>query len=104
MELPCEMKIHLVVHVSLLQPSKDDLISRQVPPSQPMIVKNEEPYFVDSIDDMKWDGQSKEFKLLIKWEDYKQQTWKLYMMIKKDAPELVKEFHRDHPTRPVPTR
>ena len=101
LELPSGMKIHSVFHVSLLRPLKDDLISRQVPPPQPMIVKNEGLYFVDSIDDMKWNGQKKQFKLLIKWKGYEQQTWKLYMMIKTDAPELVKEFHEDHSTQPV---
>ena len=36
------------------------------------------------------------FELLIKWEKYEQWTWKLYMMIKKNIFELIKEFHEDH--------
>ena len=46
--------------------------------------------------------ESAQFKLLIKWKEYEQRTWKPYMMIKKDAPEGLKEFHEDHPSRPAP--
>ena len=54
LELPPEMKIHLMFHMSLLQSLKNDLIGRQVPPLQPTIIENEEgSYFVDLIDDMK---------------------------------------------------
>src|SRR5437667_1473928 len=103
LELPPGMNVHPTFHVSLLRPSKDDPIGRQVPPPQPTIVENEEsPYFVDSIDDMKWNTKSARFELLIKWEGYEQRTWEPYTMIKKDAPILVKEFHEDHPSRPAP--
>ena len=97
LELPPGMKIHLMFHMSLLQPLKDNLIGRQVPPPQPTIVENEEGlYFVDSINDMKWNMQSAQFKLLIKWEEYEQRTWESYTMIKKDVPKELKEFHEDH--------
>ena len=98
LELPSRLKVHSVFHVSLLWFLKNDLIGRQVLLPQPMIVENKESYFIDLIDDMKWNGQKKQFKLLIKWKKYKQWTWKPYTMIKKDASELVKEFHEDHPT------
>ena len=97
LELPSEMKIHLMFHMSLLWSLKNDLISRQVLLPQSTIVKNEEDlYFVDLIDDMKWNTQSAQFKLLIKWEEYEQRSWESYMMIKKDASEELKEFHEDH--------
>jgi RNase H-like domain found in reverse transcriptase/Reverse transcriptase (RNA-dependent DNA polymerase)/Integrase zinc binding domain/Integrase core domain/Chromo (CHRromatin Organisation MOdifier) domain/Aspartyl protease len=103
LELPAEMKIHPTFHVNLLLPSKHDPIGRQVPEPPPMVIENGEgPYFVDSIDDMKWNTRSARFELLIKWEGYEQRTWEPYITIKKDAPELVKEFHADHPSRPAP--
>ena len=62
-----------------------------------MIVESEEDsYFVDSIDDMKWNTKFTWFEFLIKWEEYEQKTWELYMMIKKDALILIKEFHENH--------
>jgi transposase InsO family protein len=105
LDLPSEMKVHPTFHISLLQPSKHEPMARQVPPPPPMIVKNEGgPYFVDSIDDMRWNAQSKRFELLIKWEGYETRTWELYDGTKTDAPILVKEFHEDHPSRPIPTK
>ena len=97
LELPSGMKVHLLFHTSLLRPSKNDLIGRQVPPLQLTIIENEEgPYFVDLIDDMKWNTQSAQFELLIKWEGYEQRTWKSYTMIKKDVSEELKKFHENH--------
>ena len=45
---------------------------------------------------MKWNMKFTWFKLLIKWEEYKQRTWELYIMIKKDILILIKEFYEDH--------
>ena len=62
-----------------------------------MIVESEEDsYFVDLIDDMKWNMKFIQFELLIKWEKYEWRTWKSYMTIKKNALILIKEFHEDH--------
>ena len=53
LELPTEMKIHLMFHVSLLQPSKGEPLTHEVPPPPPIIVDNSDgSYFIDSIDDM----------------------------------------------------
>jgi len=105
LQLPPEMKIHPTFHVSLLQPLKHEPVGRQVRPPPPVIIENEEgPYFVDSIDDMKWNTRSTRFELLIKWEGYETRTWEPYDQIKADAPKLVKEFHHDHPTRPPPAK
>ena len=47
------------------------MIDRQVLSSQLIIVENEENlYFVNLIDDMKWNIKSAQFELLIKWEKY----------------------------------
>ena len=62
-----------------------------------IIVENEKnSYFVDLIDDMKWNMKFTQFELLIKWEEYEQRTWKSYTIIKKDTSILIKEFHEDH--------
>ena len=71
---------------------------------QLMIVENEEDlYFVDSINDMKWNTKFTQFELLIKWEEYKQRTWKSYTTIKKNASILIKKFHEDHSSQSVLT-
>ncbi len=54
LDLPEDMKIHSTFHVSLLLPSKHDLVGQQVPEPPPVIVESEEdPYFVDLIDNMR---------------------------------------------------
>ena len=51
---------------------ENDLIDRQMLLSQFMIIENEENlYFVDLIDNMKWNIKFTWFELLIKWEKYK---------------------------------
>ena len=103
LELSSEIKVHSMFHISLLWLLKNDLIGRQVLLSQSMIVENEEGlYFIDLIDDMKWNMQAAWFKLLIKWKGYEQWTWKLYMTIKHDISSLIKEFHHNHSSQPAP--
>jgi len=59
-------------YVSLLQPLKDEPITREVLPPPPIIVNNGNgSYFINSINNMRWKTQSKQFKLLVKWKGYK---------------------------------
>ena len=99
------MKMHSTFHVSLLLFSKHDLIEQQVPELLSVIVESEEGlYFVDSIDDMRWQIQEAQFELLIKWKEYKWRTWKLYTTIKKDTLILIKKFHEDHFSQSASTK
>jgi len=71
LELLFRMKIHSMFHVNLLWFLKNDSINRQVSLSQFMIVKNEkDSYFVNLINNMKWNMKSVQFELLIRWEKY----------------------------------
>ncbi len=49
LKLPSKMKIHSMFHVSLLQLSKDNLISRQVSLLQPTIVENKESLYFQQL-------------------------------------------------------
>ena len=70
-ELSFKIKVYLMFHINLLQFLKNDLINRQVSLSQFMIIENEEnSYFIDLIDDMKWNMKFTQFEFLIKWEKY----------------------------------
>ena len=63
---------------------KHDLVEWQVSESLFMIVESEENlYFINSINNMRWQIQKAQFELLIKWEKYEQKTWKSYIIIKK---------------------
>ena len=50
---------------------------------------------------MKWNMKFTWFELLIKWEEYKQRTWKSYTTIKKNTSTLMKEFHEDYFLQPA---
>ena len=79
-----DMKIHFMFHINLLLFLKHDSVRQQMSKSLFVIVENEEnSYFVDLIDDMRWWIQEAQFELLIKWKKYEWKTWKLYMIIKK---------------------
>ena len=72
LELSSEMNVHSTFHVSLLWLLKDNSINRQVLLLQSTIIKNKESsYFVDLINNMKWNMKFTQFELLIKWEEYK---------------------------------
>ena len=97
LDLSENMKIHSMFHVSLLLFLKHDLMKQQMSESSFVTVESEENlYFVDLIDNMRWWIQKAQFELLIKWEKYKQRTWKLYMTIKKNTSILIKKFHENH--------
>ena len=97
LELSSKIKVHSTFHMSLLWSLKNNLISRQVLLQQSTIIENKKnSYFVDLINDMKWNVQFTQFELLIKWKKYEQRTWESYMMIKKDVFKKLKEFHENH--------
>ena len=61
------MKMHFIFHVNLLLFSKHDSVKQQVSESSFMTVESEENlYFIDSINDMRWQIQEAWFELLIK--------------------------------------
>jgi hypothetical protein len=62
-------------YISLLQLLKNKPLTYKVPPPPSIIINNGSgSYFINSINNMRWKTQSKQFKLLIKWEGYKTQT------------------------------
>ena len=92
-----DIKIHSTFHVSLLLFLKHDSVRQQMSELLFVTVESEKnSYFVNLIDNMRWWTQEAQFELLIKWEEYKQKTWKLYTTIKKNTSILIKEFHEDH--------
>jgi len=97
LDLSEDMKMHSMFHVSLLLLLKHDLMRWQVSELLLVTVESEEDlYFVNLIDDMRWWIQEAWFELLIKWKEYEWRTWESYTTIKKDALTMKKEFHEDH--------
>ncbi len=44
-----------------------------------MIIDNgDDSYFIDLINDMRWNIRFKRFKFLVKWEEYETRIWESY--------------------------
>ena len=101
LDLPRTLKLHNVFHVSLLEPYKSSTIRKHRPPPPPIIIDSFEEYEVEKILDSK--RFRKQLKYLIKWEGYpvSENSWEPAAHLK-NAPDLVKEFHRRYPAKPGP--
>jgi hypothetical protein len=71
------MKIHPVFYVSLLRlaAKEDDYIpSQNAPLPEPVVVDNEEEYFVDSVEGLRFNKRRKRHEYYVKWTGYNKLT------------------------------
>ena len=97
LELPATARIHPVFHVSLLSEVRKTY--RKTPNPPPIDVEGELEYEVEEIlDSRKFRG---ELKYLVKWKGYdpSHNSWESVENVA-NAPELVADFHRKHPSAP----
>jgi RNase H-like domain found in reverse transcriptase/Reverse transcriptase (RNA-dependent DNA polymerase)/Integrase zinc binding domain/Chromo (CHRromatin Organisation MOdifier) domain len=101
LDLPHQLKIHPVFHVSLLQPYQANSIPGriQAKPPPPAIIDGEEEYEVAQVLDSRIRNRKLEY--LVDWKDYgpDDRTWELANTLKK-ANERVKAFRDRYPQRP----
>jgi hypothetical protein len=94
------MKIHLVFHVSLLEPYYESRIPGQVQaPLPPIQVNGEEEFEVEEILDFKIKNRILYF--LIHWRGYDNSecTWEPIKNLT-NAQEALQDFHKKYPTKP----
>jgi hypothetical protein len=100
LELPPSMKLHPVFHVSLFEPYKELSIPGrfQVPPL-PIEIKRQEEFEVSEILDSRIIQRKLEY--LVQWYGYdvSERTWEPVADLR-NAPEMIKEFHRRYPEKP----
>jgi hypothetical protein len=102
LKLPPQLRIHPTFHVSKLRRFVPDTIpSRKAPPAPPppVLRDGEVEYEVERIEDSRiWRGH---LQYLVKWKGYppSDNTWEPQTAVR-NAPELVNEFHQDHPSAP----
>ena len=102
LELPPSMKIHLIFHVSLLEPYKTSSIPgrSQVPPPS-VEIEGIEEFEVSKILDSRIIRRKLEY--LIHWQGYdiNERTWEPAANLC-HAPEMIQDFHHQYPKKPSP--
>jgi hypothetical protein len=99
--------MHPVWHVSQLEPTHDaHFEGRMQPPPLPIEVEGEAEHKVAGILDSKLDRHWKEpLVYLVKWTGYEgmpdESSWEPAEHLE-HAPDLVHEFHHQHPDKPGP--
>jgi hypothetical protein len=99
--------VHPVWHISQLEPAHDAHFEGCTqPPPLPIEVEGEAEHEVTGILDSKLDCHQKEpLVYLVKWIGYEgmpdESSWEPMEHLE-HAPDLVHEFHRQHPNKPGP--
>lgn len=99
-KIPRAWRIHPVFHVELLRPHPKDLIPGRAPANPPPVdVEGQEEYEVEEILDSRLYRRKLEY--LVRWKGYDDasNTWEPAENVK-NAPLLIKEFHKKHPQAP----
>jgi len=98
--LPKSMKIHLVFNIVKLTPYTPNDIPKHTikPPPPPIIKAGVEEFEIEKIlNSRKYCGK---LQYLVQWKGYPSEdnSWEPASVIFEDAPEIVQEFHDEHPS------
>jgi hypothetical protein len=102
LELPAQMRIHPVFHVSLLEPHQENPFpGRTQPPPPPIELEHDVEWEVEEILDSRI--QRGKLQYLVHWLGYgpHERTWEPPDHLS-NATEAVAEFHQRYPNRPAP--
>ena len=102
-ELPEQLRVHNVFHVSLLEPyNVNQIPNRVTTPPPPVIVDGYEEHEVDSVLDSR--VHYRRLQYLVKWSGLplEQSTWE-YVENVANCADLVDAFHQANPHKPGPS-
>ena len=109
LDLPKNMKIHNVFHVSLLDSYDPPFIrGRHQPPPPPVVIEDEPEYEVENILTSRFSNPQKtKVEYLVEWKGYRgtneETTWEPSDNLT-GSPELVRKFHQEYPDKPSPSQ
>ena len=97
LELPRELWIHPVHHVSLLDPvSRDPLQGQEITPPPPLEVDGDQEFQVERVEDSRM--YRNQLQYLIRWTGYDQVTWEPAIDV--DGLQALDAFHKKYPQKP----
>ena len=97
---PMSGKIHLVFHVSLLEPYRQNTIAGRRSPTPPPVDVEQKQYVIEKIKTTEIKGG--QVKYLVSWKGYgpDEDTWEPYENLKDGSEHVVRQFHLDNPRKP----
>ena len=101
--LPDSMKIHDVFHTNLLRPAPGPdaaLPGQRNEPPPPVEADGEQEWFIDRIEDSRYNRRRRQYEFLVKWTGYDELTWEPHEFVKETA--ALTEYYARYPTRPRP--
>ena len=88
LQLPPDLKIHPVFHVSALKEYRH-FPSNYTPPPLPTMIDGQLEYEVDCISNTRGEGKKREYR--VHWLGYNESTWENVKNLT-NCPEVLKEF------------
>jgi predicted GH43/DUF377 family glycosyl hydrolase len=99
LELHRGLRIHLVHHVSLLEPAAEDpLTGQQVTPPPTVEVNGDQEYQVEGVEDSR--VYRNQIQYLVRWTGYDQMTWEPANDV--NGLQALDVFHDRYPQKPRP--
>lgn len=102
LRLPRSLRAHPTFHVSQVKPAKESpMVPAAAPPPQPEVIDGGPVYKVKQLLAVRTRGRGRQY--LVDWEGYgpEARQWIPSRFIV--DPNLIKDFHRDHPEQPGPS-
>jgi hypothetical protein len=100
LQLPKNLHIHPVFHISLLKPKNPDAVSVNTPTRpDPIIIDDQPEFVVEAILDSKLVRNT--IRYLVHWKGYdnSERTWEPLRSLT-NCDRLLSEFHQANPTKP----
>ena len=102
MQLPPDLRIHPVVHISLLEPATPNPFPNRIAqPPAPIDIETDLEYEVEEVLDSRRRGRGIQYLILWKGYPISDSTWEPPENVRNSS-DLVADFHRRYPQKPAP--